>query len=159
MSGSETLSRSRSLADYTSISENLSSRKPQDRQSCYHCRAPVEIGPASSMRGCHRKEARRYGLQGRRSRGCQREVVGGRSSAAVETAAGTLRDLRVADGHEAGRRKSRRISHPRVAVVQIRGVSSKASVIHALSRGRVSSARGRQTAPSSKWPCEPFRYR
>src|SRR5262249_9654316 len=41
---------------------------------------------------------------------------------AVETAAGTLRDLRVADGHEGRRRQSRRLSHPCVAVLQIRGL-------------------------------------
>src|SRR5262249_12721399 len=46
--------------------------------------------------------------------------------AAVETAAGTLRDLRVAEvtqmEHEARRRQSHRISHPRVAVLQIRSL-------------------------------------
>jgi len=45
---------------------------------------------------------------------------------AVETAAGSLRDLRVAEsnanGHEVGKRQGRRISHPRVALLQIRSL-------------------------------------
>lgn len=44
--------------------------------------------------------------------------------AALETAAGTLRDLRVAEvtQMDSGRRQSRCISHPHVAVFQIRSL-------------------------------------
>ena len=48
---------------------------------------------------------------------------------AVETAAGSLRDLQrrrsQGDGHESRRRQSDRLSHPRCAVVQIRKLNAR----------------------------------
>jgi flavin-binding protein dodecin len=60
--------------------------------ACSVERARIEHG-----RILNGEEASRYSLQGRRGRRSEREVVGRRGRAAVETAAGTLRDLRVAE--------------------------------------------------------------
>src|SRR5262249_33902371 len=97
-----------------------------NRGCCYHRRAPLESERNRACGGCHGEEATGCGLQDRRSRRCQRQIVGGRGSQrggnCRRVAARPARGRSNANGHEVGKRQGRRISHARVALLQIRSL-------------------------------------
>src|SRR5712691_11028128 len=87
-------------------------------------RSRADAGQCSG--GFHGQEAGGYGLQDRRSRRRQREVVGGRVPKRRRNgsrfAARPARGRSDENGYEGGEREGRSISHARVAVLQIRSL-------------------------------------
>src|SRR6266852_5063045 len=87
-------------------------------------RSRADAGQCSG--GFHGQEAGGYGLQDRRSRRRQREVVGGRGPKRRRNgsrfAARPARGRSDENGYEGGEREGRGISHARVAVLQIRSL-------------------------------------